>query len=107
VSDGFQVTMTDLLQAAGVFRAEGQSFEAIMPDGGPAAVDGGSSEFDGALTEVLGALGGLHTQLAGIISQHAGKLEAAYQTYRNAEDAIVKDSEAIAVPSQVKGATGG
>jgi hypothetical protein len=99
--------MTDLLQAAGVFRSEGQTFEAIMPDGGPAAVDGGGGDVNGALAEVLGALGGLHTQLAGIIGQHADKLETAYRTYRSAEDAIVKESEAVATPSQVEGKPGG
>ena len=107
MSDGFQITMTDLLQAARVFRAEGQTFEAIMPDGGPASVDGGSAEFNGALAEVLGAIGGMHTQLAGIIGQYADKLEAAYRTYRDAEDAIVRESEAIAIPGQVGRTAGG
>jgi hypothetical protein len=67
MSDGFQVTMTDLRQAAGVFRAEAGTFAAIMPGGGPASVDGGSAELNDALSLVLGAVGGLHTQLAGVI----------------------------------------
>ena len=95
MSDGFQVTMTDLQQAAGAFRAEAGTFAAIMPSGGPASVDGGSAELNDALGLVLGAVGGLHTQLAGVIDQHGGKLEAAYGMYRDAEDAIVKMSEAI------------
>jgi hypothetical protein len=44
MSDGFQVTMTGLQQAAGVFRAEAGTVAAIMPSGGPASVDGGSAE---------------------------------------------------------------
>ena len=48
VRDGFQVTMTDLRQAAGVFRAEAGTFAAIMPGGGPASVDGGSAEITAA-----------------------------------------------------------
>lgn len=115
MSDGFQVTMTDLLQAAGVFRSEGRAFEAVMPDGGPASADGGSSEFNGALAEVLGAIGGLHTQLAGIIGQHADKLEAAYHTYRDTEDAIIRDAraaivqkgQAVITPSRVERTPGG
>jgi hypothetical protein len=107
MSDGFQVTMTELLQAAGVFRSEGRTFEMIMPDGGPAPANGGSGDFNGALAEVLEALGGLHIQLAAIIGQHADKLETAYQTYRSAEDAIVRESEGIATPSLVQGKPGG
>ena len=106
MGEAFQVTMTDLLQAAGVFRSEGGIFEAIMPDGGPAGVDGGSSELNGALGVALWAIGGLHTQLAGIIGQHAGKLEAAYRSYRDAEDTIVRESEAIAIPGRMGGMSG-
>ena len=95
MSDGFQVTMTGLQQAAGVFRAEAATFAAIMPSGGPASVDGGSAEINDALSLVLGAIDGLHTQLSGVIDQHGGKLEAAYGTYRDAEDANVTMSEAI------------
>ena len=95
MSDGFQVTMTGLQQAAGVFRAEAGTFAAIMPSGGPASVDGGSAEINDALSLVLGAIDGLHTQLSGVIDQHGGKLEAAYGTYRDAEDANVTMSEAI------------
>jgi hypothetical protein len=107
MAEGFGVTMADLPQAADTFRAEGQTFEAIMPDSGPATVDGGSSEFDGALSEVLGAIGGLHTQLGGIIGQHADKLQATYREYRDAEDAIVRETEAIATPSRLEGTSGG
>ena len=102
MNDGFQVTMTDLPQAAGGFRSEAGIYEAIMPDRGPATVDGGSAEVNGALSEVLEAIGGLHTQLAGIIGQHADKLESAYRTYRDAEDAIIRESDAIATPSQAE-----
>ena len=95
MSDGFQVTMTGLQQAVGVFRAETGTFAAIMPSGFPASVDGGSAEINDALSLVLAAFGGLHSQLAGVIGGQAGKLEAAYGTYRDAEDANVTMSEAI------------
>ena len=100
MSDGFRVTMTGLQQAGGVFRAEAGTFAAIMPSGGPASVDGGSAEINDALSLVLAAFGGLHSQLAGVIGGHAGKLEAAYGTYRDAEDANVKMSEAITTVRQ-------
>lgn len=103
MSDGFQVTMTDLLQAVGVFRDESTTFAAIMPVEGPSSVDAGSAEVNGGLTEVLEAIGGLHTQLADIIHQHSDKLETAYRTYRNAEDAIVRESQAVATPLQPGG----
>ena len=48
MSDGLQVIMTGLRQAAGVFRAEAGTFAAIMPSGGPASVDGGSAEINDA-----------------------------------------------------------
>jgi len=67
MSDGFQVTMTGLQQAARVFRAEAGTFAAIMPSGGPASVDGGSAEINDALSLVLAAFGGLHSQLAAVI----------------------------------------
>lgn len=102
MNDGSQVTMTDLLQAAGAFQSEAGTYEAIMPVDGPAGVDGGSAEFNGALSEVLEAIGGLHTQLAGIIGQHADKLESAYRNYRDAEDTIIRESGAIATPSQME-----
>jgi hypothetical protein len=57
---GIEVTMTELLQAAGEFRAERKTFEAIMPDSGPAIVAGGSGEFSGAIQSAW-ALGDLHT----------------------------------------------
>lgn len=107
MSDGFQVTMTELPQAAGIFRTEAGTFESIMPDQGPASVDGGSADVTGALSLVLEAIGGLHTQLAAIIGQHADKLETAYRTYRDAEDAIVRESQAIATPGQLQRRGGG
>lgn len=103
MSDGFQVTMTDLLQAARFFRDESATFAAVMPVEGPSGAAAGSAEVDGALSEVLGAIGGLHTQLAAIIGQHADKLETAYRTYRDAEDAIVRESQAVATPLQPGG----
>jgi hypothetical protein len=96
MSDGFQVIMTDLQQAAGVFRTEAGTFAAIMPATGPVSVDGGGAEINDALSLVLAAIGGLHTQLAAVIGGHADKLETAYGTYRDAEDAIIEMSEAIA-----------
>jgi hypothetical protein len=44
MSDGFQVTLTGLQQAAGVFRAEAGTFAAIMPSGGPAIGAGHEAE---------------------------------------------------------------
>ena len=78
-----------------------------MPDHGPTSVDGGSADVNGALSQVLEAIGGLHTQLAGIIGQHAAKLESAYRTYRDAEDAIIRESQGHRHPGPGATAAGG
>ena len=66
-----------------------------MPEGGPPGVDGGSAEFDTALSMVLEAVGGLHSQLAAVIGQDGDKLNAAYETYRQADDAGVQLSQGV------------
>jgi uncharacterized protein DUF6317 len=88
VSDGYQVTMSDLLAASGKFRAEGQGFTGAMPANGPAPVDGGNWVINDALSQVLESIGLLHTQLAGVIGNDAANLTATYREYRSAEDQI-------------------
>ena len=64
MSDGFQVTVTDLLQAAGYFRRESETFQAITPGQGPISVDGSRADFNGTLSQVLEAIGGLDHRAA-------------------------------------------
>jgi Family of unknown function (DUF6317) len=73
---GFQVVMSDLENMAGVFQRESATFEAIMPDNGPACPDGGSGDINAALHAAAQLLGVLHQQMAAVIDQHAAKLRA-------------------------------
>lgn len=88
MSDGFQVTMSDLLAAANRFRSEGEDFGRAMPGGGPAPADGGSWVINDALAQVLESVGLLHTQLTGVIGDDANSLAASYREYKSAEDKI-------------------
>jgi hypothetical protein len=89
VTDGFQVTMSRLQEAAGKFRAEAETFKGAMPANGPAPVNGGSWVINDALSQVLESIGLLHTQLTGVIENDAANLDANYREYRYAEDTIV------------------
>jgi hypothetical protein len=96
VSDGFQVTMSHLQEAAGKFRAGAQALSGAMPANGPAPADGGSWVINDALSQVLESIGLLHTQFAGVIQNDSEGLEANYREYQNAEDTITHIVTAIA-----------
>jgi hypothetical protein len=102
VTDGFQVTMSDLLAAAGQFRAEARAFAAAMPASGPAPADGGSWFIDDALSTALGSIGALHTQLTATIEGDATALSATYDQYQEAEDTIVALATAVVTPPTVR-----
>jgi hypothetical protein len=90
VTDGFQVTMSDLQEAAGRFRAEAEAFQGAMPANGPAPADGGNWVINDALSQVLESIGLLHAQLAGVIENDSEGLDANYREYRDAEDKITQ-----------------
>jgi hypothetical protein len=95
VSDGFQVVMSDLQTAAGVFGAESKTLAAVMPIGGPVGPDGGSAAFDGALRTVTEALGALNAQLSDVIAQHGRKLQTAHDNYQHAEISLTQLSQEL------------
>lgn len=96
MTDGFQVTMSHLQEAASKFRAEAETLKGTMPANGPAPVNGGSWVINDALSQVLASIGLLHTQLTGVIQNDSEGLDANYRQYRNAEDEITHIATAIA-----------
>jgi hypothetical protein len=100
VTDGFQVTMSDLQTAAQEFRTEADAFSGTLPGNGPAPVDGGSWVINDALSTVLESIGLLHTQLTEVIKVDATSLEATYQEYRSAEETITRLVTAVTVPGK-------
>jgi hypothetical protein len=102
MTGGFQVTMSDLLAAAGKFRAEAQTFTGALPGNGPTTADGGSWVINDALSTVLESIGLLHTQLTATIEGDAAALEANYEEYRQAEDAITRLATAVVTPGKAR-----
>lgn len=87
MTDGFQVTMSNLLTAARAFHSEAAGFSGTMPATGPAPADGGGWAINDALSLACESVGLLHAQLAATITGDAASLEANYQEYAYAEHA--------------------
>ncbi|MCL2582686.1 MAG: DUF6317 family protein [Streptosporangiales bacterium] len=103
MSDGYQVTMSDLLAAANTFRSEGQAFGALMPQAGLAPADGGSPAVNDALRQVLESIGLLHAELAGNIGDDAASLAATHREYQWAEDKSTTVARGVTVdPSTIR-----
>ena len=77
--DGFQVVMSDLVDAAATFGSEAATFKAIMPTDGPPCPDGGDAAFDENLQVVVQMIGALHLQAGG---RHGGGLRQAHEGAR-------------------------
>ena len=75
MSDGFQVVMSDLQEAATTFHAEAKTFLGVMPDACPALPDGGSGAFNESLSAVVDAACLLHLQIGGDIDDNGTKLQ--------------------------------
>ena len=75
MSDGFQVVMSDLQEAATTFHAEAKTFLGIMPDACPALPDGGSGAFNESLSAVVDAACLLHLQIGGDMDDNGSKLQ--------------------------------
>src|ERR1035438_1380787 len=102
MSDGFQVVMSELLSASGVFERESGTLMGAVPGGGPQAPDGGDGVINAAMSDVLRAAGlttgqvaaGIDSpppnertgQLAAVIDSHSQKLRTAYDRYHSADE---------------------
>jgi hypothetical protein len=98
---GFQVAMSALAATARTFDSESDTFNAIMPAGGPAVPDGGSGEVDAAMDAAVRLLGALHQQMAAVIADHGAKLAAAHDNYERTEDGLTQLIHSIGVPGSV------
>jgi hypothetical protein len=99
--DGFQVVMSDLLDAASTFGTEAATFRAIMPDDGPACPDGGDAAFDQNLSVVVQMIGTLHLQAAGVMESDSAKLTKAHATYANTDESLAKLCSQIISPENI------
>jgi hypothetical protein len=100
-SDGFQVVMSDLTDAAATFQTEAATFKAIMPVGGPPCPDGGDAAFDEALQIVVQMIGALHLQAAGVMEEDSAKLTQAHANYANTEESLTLLCNQIISPSKI------
>jgi hypothetical protein len=71
---GFQVVLSELADTATVFDRQSDTFEAIMPNGGPA----------------VPLLGALHQQMSAVIANHGAKLSAAHDNYEHTEETLTE-----------------
>jgi hypothetical protein len=99
--DGFQVVMSDLLDASTTFQNEAATFKAIMPDNGPACPDGGDSAFDQNLQVVVQMIGALHLQAAGVMENDSAKLKKAHDNYAHTEESLTQLCNQIIAPSKI------
>lgn len=98
---GFQVTLTELADTATVFNKQSDTFEAIMPNGGPAVPDGGGGDVDAAMDAAVKLLGALHQQMAAVIANHGAKLSAAHDNYERSEESNIELIHDIGIQGQV------
>jgi hypothetical protein len=101
MSDGFQVVMSDLQEAATTFHAEAKTFLGVMPDACPALPDGGSGAFNESLSAVVDAACLLHLQIGGDIDDNGTKLQTAHDRYQHTEESLTTLSQQISDPADV------
>lgn len=96
MSDGYEVVMSEVLNASRVFGQQAQALTELPLPGGahntasacvPGSLpDGGDATLNAAIGDVLQAAGMTTGQLAAVISGHATKLQACYGKYHAAEE---------------------
>ena len=99
--NGFQVVMSDLVDAAATFKSEAATFQAIMPDNGPPCPDGGDAAFDQNLSVVVQMIGTLHLQAAGVMEDDSAKLTKAHANYANTDESLAQLCNQIISPSKI------
>jgi len=99
--DGFQVVMSDLLDASATFGTEAATYKAIMPTDGPACPDGGDGAFNQSLQVVVQMIGALHLQAAGVMELDSAKLKKARDNYAHTEESLTQLCNQISSPLQI------
>jgi len=100
--DGFQVVMSDLVDAAATFESEAATFKAIMPNDGPPCPDGGDAAFDQNLSVVVQMIGTLHLQAAGVMESDSAKLTKAHANYLNTDESLATLCTQILSPDKIR-----
>ncbi len=98
---GFQVVMSDLLDASATFRTEAATYKAIMPDDGPACPDGGDGAFNQSLQAVVQMIGALHLQASGVMDVDSAKLKKAHDNYAHTEESLTQLCNQISSPLKI------
>jgi len=96
--DGFQVVMSDLLDASATFRTEAATYKAIIPADGPACPDGGDGAFNQSLQAVVQMIGALHLAAAGVMETDSAKLRKAHDNYAHTEESLTQLCKQISSP---------
>jgi Family of unknown function (DUF6317) len=99
--DGFQVVMSDLLNASTTFGTEAATYKAIMPTNGPACPDGGDGAFDQSLQVVVQMISALHLQAAGVMEVDSAKLRQAHDNYAHTEESLAQLCNQIRSPLKI------
>ncbi len=99
--DGFQVVLSDPLDASTTFAAEAATYKTIMPDNGPACPDGGDGAFDQSLQVVVQLIGALHLQAAGVMENDSAKLKKAHDNYAHTEESLAQLCNQISSPLKI------
>jgi hypothetical protein len=99
--NGFQVVMSDLVDAAATFASEAATFKAIMPNDGPPCPDGGDAAFDQSLRSVVQMISALHLQATGVIEDDSAKLKKAHANYASTEESLTRLCQQIISPDKI------
>jgi hypothetical protein len=99
--DGFQVVMSDLVDAAETFGSQAARLKAIMPADGPPCPDGGDGAFDQGLRVVVQMIGALHLQAAGVMEDDSAKLTQAHANYASTEENLTGLCHQIIAPDKI------
>lgn len=99
--DGFQVVMSDLLDASTTFGTEAATYKAIMPADGPACPDGGDGAFDQSLQVVVQMIGAFHLQAVGVMEVDSAKLKKAHDNYAHTEESLTQLCNQISSPLNI------
>jgi predicted component of type VI protein secretion system len=98
---GFQVLMSQLLTAAGMFQEESGVLSRVMPADGPVVRDAGGADINQAMQTAVGKLGTMNAQLAAAILQHATRLQDAHTKYANDESDLANLAFKITNPDSI------
>jgi hypothetical protein len=98
---GFQVVISDLLDASATFGSEAATFKAIMPADGPPCPDGGDGAFDQSLQAMVQMISALQLQTAGVIESDSEKLRTAHDNYAKTEESLTQLCNQIMSPSRI------